>query len=184
MIVTKLEIPDVLLIEPKVHGDPRGFFMETWQSKRYAEHGVTEQFLQDNVSFSAKGVLRGVHLQNPNAQGKLVQVLHGEVFDVAVDLRRSSKHFGRWVGARLSAENKRQLWVPPGFGHGFLVTSENALFCYKCTQFYAPSTEITVRWDDPDVGIQWPLDGATPSLSARDGAAPHLRDIPKDRFYP
>ena len=180
MKVTELALPGVLLIEPKVFGDARGFFMETFHQGRYAEHGMRQPFVQDNVSLSRRGVLRGLHLQNPNPQGKLVSVLKGEVFDVAVDVRVGSPHFGRWAGATLSADNKHQLWVPPGFAHGFLVTSDEALFVYKCTDLYNPPAEQGIMWNDPDIGIDWPM--AEPALSARDAASPRLRDVPQDRL--
>lgn len=175
MKVTPLAIPDVLLIEPRVFGDARGFFMETWQARTFAEAGIAARFVQDNHSRSARGVLRGLHYQLKKPQGKLVRVVSGEVFDVAVDLRRRSPSFGRWVGTRLSEDNKCQLWVPPGFAHGFCVLSEHADFLYKCSEFYAPEDEHALRWDDPDIGIDWPLDVA-PVLSAKDAAAPLLRD--------
>jgi dTDP-4-dehydrorhamnose 3,5-epimerase len=175
------EIPGVLIVEPKVFGDERGFFMETYRRDRYEEQGIPGTLVQDNLSYSRRGVLRGLHLQCPYAQGKLVQVFRGEVFDVAVDIRRGSPTFGRWVGIRLSGENKRQLWVPPGFAHGFCVTGSDALFGYKCSDFYHPETEFSVRWDDPHIGIEWPLDGA-PELSPKDVGAPLLRDIPADRL--
>ena len=171
------KLPGVIRIEPAVHGDDRGFFMETWQAKRFAEAGIDQAFVQDNFSHSAKGTLRGLHYQIQQAQGKLVRVVSGEVFDVAVDLRRSSPHFGQWVGVLLSADNKQQLWVPPGFGHGFLVVSDTAEFEYKCTDFYAPEHERSIRWDDPDIGVDWPLEnGLEPLLSAKDAAAPFLKD--------
>jgi dTDP-4-dehydrorhamnose 3,5-epimerase len=171
------DLPGVILIEPAVYGDDRGFFMETWQARRFADAGIDYAFVQDNFSQSSKGTLRGLHYQVEQAQGKLVRVVSGEVFDVAVDLRRSSRHFGQWLGAILSAENKHQLWVPPGFGHGFLVLSETAEFEYKCTDFYAPEHERSIRWDDPDIGIDWPLpDGQSPLLSDKDQAAPFLKD--------
>jgi dTDP-4-dehydrorhamnose 3,5-epimerase len=175
MNVIETGLPGVLLIEPKVFGDARGFFMETYHGKRYRDAGMKEQFMQDNLSFSARGVLRGLHFQNPNAQGKLVYVLQGEVFDVAVDIRRGSPHFGKWFGAVLSAGNKRQLYVPPGFAHGFLVTSETALFAYKCTELYDPASERGIVWNDPDIGIEWPLQ--QPALSGKDAAAPTLAAI-------
>lgn len=181
MKVIETEIPGALVIEPRVFGDARGFFLETWQRERYAAAGIDADLVQDNMSYSCRGVLRGLHIQHPFAQGKLVQVAQGEVFDVAVDLRRSSPWFGRWVGVMLSAENKRQFWVPPGFAHGFLVVSEDALFTYKCSETYHPETELSVRWDDPDIGIEWPLNGA-PALSARDRDAPLLRDVPAERL--
>lgn len=181
MKVTPTELPDVLLIEPKIHGDHRGWFVESWQRERYLAAGITGDFVQDNQSYSARGTLRGLHIQNPHGQGKLVQVIAGEVFDVAVDVRRGSPHFGRWTGAHLTAENKHQLWVPEGFLHGFLVLSETALFSYKCTDLYSPETQFAVRWDDPDIGIRWPID-ATPQLSDKDRDAPLLRDIPEARL--
>jgi len=181
MNVTPTTLPDVLLIEPHIHGDHRGWFVESWQRERYREAGIDADFVQDNQSFSARGILRGLHIQNPHGQGKLVQVMQGEVFDVAVDVRRGSPSFGRWTGARLSGENKHQLWVPEGFLHGFLVLSDTALFSYKCTDLYHPETQFAVRWDDPDIGIVWPLDEA-PKLSAKDREAPLLRDIPAERL--
>jgi dTDP-4-dehydrorhamnose 3,5-epimerase len=181
MKVTPTALPEVLLIEPKIHGDHRGWFVESWQRERYREAGIDADFVQDNQSFSARGTLRGLHIQNPHGQGKLVQVIQGEVFDVAVDARRGSPRFGRWAGVRLTAETKHQLWVPAGFLHGFLVLSEAALFSYKCTDLYHPETQFAVRWDDPDIGIDWPLD-TTPTLSAKDREAPFLRDIPAARL--
>jgi dTDP-4-dehydrorhamnose 3,5-epimerase len=172
--VTETELPGVVLIEPKVFGDARGFFFESYNARRYAELGIPGQFVQDNVSRSVKGTLRGLHFQEPHAQGKLVQVLRGAVFDVAVDVRRGSPSFGRWVGFELSEENHRQLWVPPGFAHGFCVVSELADFSYKCTEFYAPVAERGVRWDDPEIGIRWPV--KDPLLSPKDAAAPFLKD--------
>lgn len=174
MRATKLA--GVLTIEPVAFGDARGFFMESFNSKRYAEAGIAEQFVQDNVSFSQRGVLRGLHLQHPNAQGKLVQALRGELFDVAVDVRAGSPTFGEWVGEYLSHENKRQLYIPPGFAHGFLVTSDEALFAYKCTDYYHPESELSIRWDDPKVGIQWPTYDA--SLSTKDANALLLDEVP------
>lgn len=171
------ELPEVILVEPQVHGDARGFFMETWQARRYAEAGIDATFVQDNHSRSAQGILRGLHYQLRQAQGKLVRVTAGEVFDVAVDLRRSSPRFGRWVGVRLSDTNRRMLWVPPGFGHGFYVLSESADFVYKCTDYYAPEEERCLRWDDPVLAIDWPLvGGRAPRLSARDASAPTLTE--------
>ena len=170
-------LPDVIRIEPTVHGDERGFFMETWQARRFHEAGIDGEFVQDNVSHSSKGSLRGLHYQIEHSQGKLVRVVQGEVFDVAVDLRKSSPHYGQWVGEVLSAENKHQLWVPPGYGHGFLVLSDTAEFEYKCTEYYAPELERAIRWDDPDLGIEWPLlDGKQPVLSSKDVGAPFFRD--------
>ncbi|MFP4496198.1 MAG: dTDP-4-dehydrorhamnose 3,5-epimerase [Halochromatium sp.] len=181
MKVTATAIPEVLLIEPRVFGDHRGWFCETWQQERYAEQGIGPAFVQDNQAFSGHGTLRGLHIQHPHGQGKLVQAITGTVFDVAVDVRRGSASFGRWVGAELSAENKRQLWVPPGFLHGYLVTSESAIFSYKCTDTYHPETQFAVRWDDPDIGIDWPA-GIQPVLSQKDRDAPWLREIPSDRL--
>ncbi|HET9062602.1 MAG TPA: dTDP-4-dehydrorhamnose 3,5-epimerase [Candidatus Binatia bacterium] len=175
MIVTRTAIPDVLVIEPKVFGDARGFFLESWNAKAFAEAGVPAAFVQDNHSRSPRGVLRGLHYQIRQPQGKLVRVAAGEVFDVAVDLRRASPTFGRWVGERLSGDNKRMLWVPPGFGHGFLVLSESADFLYKTTDYYAPEHERVIAWNDPDLAIKWPLAG-TPTLSGRDAAGPRFRD--------
>lgn len=180
MKVTPTAIPDVLLVEPKVFGDHRGFFVETFSAQRYADAGIAGPFVQDNLSRSARGTLRGLHLQHPRDQGKLVWAADGEVFDVAVDVRRGSPTFGRWVGARLSSETGRQLWIPPGFAHGFCVLSEHALFAYKCTEYYSRGDELAVRFDDPDIGIDWPM--PTPTLSEKDAAAPLLRDIPKERL--
>ena len=177
MNVVETSLPGVLIIEPKVFGDERGFFMETWNGRRYEEAGLPDRFVQDNLSYSARGVLRGLHFQNPQPQGKLVSVLRGGVFDVAVDVRVGSPTFGEWTGVTLSAENKRQFYVPPDFAHGFLVTSEEALFFYKCTEFYSPSSEGIVLWSDPDIGIEWPTDA--PTLSERDGKAPPLREMPE-----
>ncbi len=181
MKVLQTEIPGVLVIEPRVHGDARGWFMESWQERRYAEAGLPGRFVQDNLAFSRHGILRGLHAQHPHGQGKLVQVLAGEVFDVAVDIRRGSPTFGRWTGVLLSAENHRQLWVPPGFAHGYLVTSESALFAYKCTDFYHPEHELAIRWDDPDIGIDWPVVGP-PRLSEKDRDAPLLRELDPARL--
>ncbi|MFT7772023.1 dTDP-4-dehydrorhamnose 3,5-epimerase [Roseateles sp.] len=169
-------LPEVLLIEPKVFGDSRGFFMESWNEARFnALLGRDVHFVQDNHSRSSRGVLRGLHYQlDPQPQGKLVRCVNGAVFDVAVDLRRSSPNFGYWVGHELSADNQRQMWIPPGFAHGFLVLSETADFLYKTSGRYAPECEGAVRWNDPAVGIAWPLDGITPQLSAKDEAAPLL----------
>lgn len=177
MKVTRLKIPDVLLIEPQVFGDHRGFFMETWQARRFEEFGVPATFVQDNHSRSAQGILRGLHYQIEQPQGKLVRVVQGEVFDVAVDLRRRSATFGQWVAARLSADNKHMLWVPPGFAHGFYVISPSAEFVYKCTDYYAPEHERTLLWDDPDLAIDWPLvEGQPPVLSGKDAAGRGLAE--------
>lgn len=182
MNVIAVELQGLLIIEPKVFGDARGFFMETWNRNRYREAGLTADFVQDNLSFSRRGALRGLHFQNPVPQGKLVSVLQGEVFDVAVDLRRSSPTFGKWHGLTLSGENKRQFFVPAGFGHGFAVMSETALFHYKCTEIYAPGNELTIRWDDPDLGIKWPLQD--PTLSEKDAKGLLLKNVPRERLFP
>ncbi len=176
MKVIETELPGVLILELKRFGDDRGFFMEMFQAKRYAEVGIVGPFVQDNFSRSAKGTLRGLHFQEPNAQGKLVQALAGAVYDVAVDIRRGSPTFGKWVGVELSADNRRQLWVPAGFAHGFCVLSESADFHYKCTDFYSPGSEHGIAWNDPDLGIPWPV--TSPLLSAKDSAAPRLKDAP------
>jgi dTDP-4-dehydrorhamnose 3,5-epimerase len=162
------QIPDVMLIEPRVFGDKRGFFMETWQRSTFAEHGIDFDFVQDNHSLSGKGILRGLHYQIKQPQGKLVRVISGEVFDVAVDIRKGSPWFGKWTGATLSADNKHMFWIPPGFAHGFYVVSDQAEFVYKCTNFYAPEHERSILWNDPDIGITWPLDGNAPVLSDKD----------------
>lgn len=169
MKVIETNISDVKIIEPAVFGDERGFFMETWNQKKFEQEvtGKPTTFVQDNHSKSKKGILRGLHYQTENTQGKLVRVVSGEVFDVAVDIRKDSATFGQWVGVYLSAENKRQLWVPEGFAHGFYVTSDEAEFVYKCTDFYNPSAEVSIAWDDKDTGIEWPVDIA-PLLSAKD----------------
>lgn len=178
MRVTATALPGVLIIEPRTFGDDRGFFMESYNRRALHEAtGIDADFVQDNHSRSSRGVLRGLHYQVQQAQGKLVRVVSGEVFDVAVDLRRSSPHFGRWIGVALSAANRRQLWIPPGFAHGFLVLSENADFLYKTTNYYAPEFERCVAWNDTDIGIQWPSPaGIELQLSAKDRAAPMLRD--------
>lgn len=174
MKATPLAIPDVVLIEPKVFGDERGFFYESFNQAQFeAAIGKPAQFVQDNHSRSVKNVLRGLHYQIQQPQGKLVRVVQGEVFDVAVDLRKSSKTFGQWVGEILSAENKRQLWIPEGFAHGFVVLSETAEFLYKTTDYYAPEHERSIRWDDPAIGINWPA-GLQPQLSAKDQAGVSL----------
>jgi len=168
--VIATELPEVLILEPRVFGDERGFFYESFNARAFEEAtGLQRQFVQDNHSRSQRGVLRGLHYQLQQAQGKLVRVTAGEVFDVAVDIRRGSPTFGRWVGVRLSAENKRQMWLPEGFAHGFLVLSEFAEFLYKTTDYYAPAHERCIRWDDPELAIDWPLAGA-PRLSAKDQA--------------
>jgi len=176
MIIETTNLPGVLLVKPNVFGDARGFFLESWNRERYAEAGLDQDFVQDNVSQSRQGILRGLHFQNPRPQGKLVQVLRGEVFDVAVDIRVGSPTFGQWYGVALSEENHYQLYVPENFAHGFCVTSETALFAYKCTDFYNPAGEHSLAWDDPDIGIPWPV--AAPQLSAKDQAAKRLKDFP------
>lgn len=170
MKVIDTKIPDVKIIEPTVFGDERGFFMETWQQKKFEElvTGKATQFVQDNHSKSKKGILRGLHFQTKNTQGKLVRVVSGEVFDVAVDIRKDSPTFGQWVGVYLSVENKRQLWVPEGFAHGFYVTSDEAEFVYKCTDYYDPDSEVSIKWDDKDIGIEWPPMREAPTLSIKD----------------
>ncbi len=170
-------LPGVIKVVPVAHEDPRGYFMETWQARRFHDAGIDAQFVQENSSQSSRGTLRGLHYQLEQAQGKLVRVVSGEVFDVAVDLRRSSPTFGQWAGEVLSAENRHGLWVPPGFAHGFLVLSETAQFEYKCTDYYAPEHERSIRWDDPDIGIEWPMpDGRQPVLSGKDAGASLLKD--------
>ena len=181
MKVTNTRIPDCLLIEPVIHGDERGWFTESWHIGRYMEAGIKQAFVQDNMAYSRKGILRGLHIQNPHSQGKLVQVIQGVVFDVAVDIRRDSPWFGQWVGVELSAENHRQFWVPPGFAHGYLVLSDEAIFSYKCSDLYYPETEFSIRWDDPEIGIEWPGE-ASPLLSGKDAEAPFLADIDPARL--
>lgn len=177
MKATKLDIPDVILFEPRVFGDERGFFFESFNQRQFEEAvGYEVSFVQDNHSKSARGVLRGLHYQMPpHAQGKLVRVVQGEVFDVAVDIRKSSPTFGQWVGATLTAENKRQLWVPPGFAHGFITLSDTAEFLYKTTNYYAPESERAIIWNDPDLGIGWPT-VLEPALSGKDSVAPLFKD--------
>ena len=176
MTVAPTALPDVLLIERRVFGDARGWFVEAWNAERYREAGLLTPFVQDNVSYSTHGPLRGLHLQrDPHAQGKLVSVVRGEVFDVAVDVRPASPTFGQWVGETLSAENGRQLYIPPGFAHGFAVTGDDALVTYKVTAPYAPHAEVCVRWDDPEIGIAWPV--ASPLVSERDRAAGGLLEV-------
>jgi dTDP-4-dehydrorhamnose 3,5-epimerase len=174
MKATATDLPEVLLLEPRVFGDERGFFMESWNARTFGEAtGLDVAFVQDNHSCSVRNVLRGIHYQVVRPQGKLVRVVSGSVFDVAVDLRRSSPRFGRWVGVELSAQNKRQMWIPPGFGHGFVVTSEAADFLYKTTEYWIAQLDRTVRWDDPTIGIDWPVQGE-PILAAKDARAPLL----------
>jgi dTDP-4-dehydrorhamnose 3,5-epimerase len=174
--VIRTELPEVLILEPKVFGDERGFFFESFNQRDFAQAtGLDVAFVQDNHSRSARGVLRGLHYQIRHPQGKLVRVIDGEVFDVAVDVRRSSPHFGQWVGMTLSAANKRQAWIPPGFAHGFVVTSDAAEFLYKTTDYWYPEHERSVLWNDPEIGVQWPLNGA-PVLAAKDAQGKRLRD--------
>jgi dTDP-4-dehydrorhamnose 3,5-epimerase len=180
MQVIPTDLPGVLLIEPTVFGDARGFFLESYHARRYAEAGISDHFVQDNHSRSQRGVLRGLHYQLTHPQGKLVWVTSGEVFDVAVDLRRGSPTFGRWVGMLLSADNHRQLYIPPGFAHGFCVLSEVVDFLYKCTDFYHPEDEGGVLWCDPDLGIHWPI--TTPVLSEKDQRYPRLAEVPLERL--
>lgn len=176
MNVIKTDIEGVLIIEPQVFGDERGFFLETFQAKRYAqEAGITQEFVQDNHSRSSYGVLRGLHFQKTKPQGKLVRVVSGEVFDVAVDIRPGSPTYGQWAGTHLSAENKRQFWVPPGMAHGFVVLSETADFEYKCTDYYDPTDEACLLWNDPDIAINWPVD--EPVLSAKDKLGLPLKEL-------
>jgi dTDP-4-dehydrorhamnose 3,5-epimerase len=178
--IQKTKLQGAVVVQPDVFGDDRGYFLETWNRQTYAEAGLDIGFVQDNLSFSRRGTLRGLHFQNPRAQGKLVSVLVGEVFDVAVDIRANSPTFGQWIGVRLSAENKRQFYIPPGFAHGFCVTSETALFAYKCTEFYSAKAEASIRWNDPDLDIDWPVD--EPLLSEKDRHAPYLKDFPVHRL--
>ncbi len=170
-------IPDLLVIEPKVFGDDRGFFLESWNKRAFADIGLDLDFVQDNHSRSARGVLRGLHFQNPNPQGKLVRVVSGRAWDVAVDLRRSSPTFGQWHGVELSAANKRLFWVPPGFAHGFVSLEDGTDFLYKCSAFYEPANEHSLLWNDPAIGIEWPLEGITPQLSGKDAAGKALAQI-------
>ena len=171
------ELAEVIRVVPTIHRDARGYFVETWQSRKFAEGGIEADFVQENCSFSSKGTLRGIHYQVVRPQGRLVRVVEGAVFDVAVDLRRSSPTFGHWTGEVLSAENRNQLWVPAGFGHGFLVLSETAGFEYSCTDYYSPEHERQIRWNDPDIGIDWPIaKDEAPLLSDKDEAAPLFRD--------
>ncbi|MPW28746.1 dTDP-4-dehydrorhamnose 3,5-epimerase [Agarivorans sp. B2Z047] len=173
-------IPDVKIIEPTVFGDDRGFFMETFRQSLFEEHCTKQPLVQDNHSKSKQGILRGLHYQTQQTQGKLVRVVSGEVFDVAVDIRANSPTYGQWVGLFLSAENKRQLWVPAGFAHGFYVTSEEAEFVYKCTDYYAPEFDVSIKWDDPSIGIDWPLvNGQPPLISDKDANGLPLGEAPK-----
>ena len=180
MKVTPLDLPEILLIEPKVFGDARGYFVETFQATRYAEAGIAERFVQDNLSCSTRGTLRGLHLQHPASQGKLVYVVEGKVFDVAVDVRVGSPSFGKWTGAHLSSRDRRQMYIPPGFAHGFCVVSEQALFAYKCTEVYLPQNEMGVAWNDPGLAIPWPV--SEPIISEKDQRFPPLAKIDPARL--
>lgn len=180
MRITETKLPGVLIIEPKVFGDQRGFFLETWQQGKYQDIGIRGAFVQDNLSSSTRGVLRGLHYQNPHAQGKLVSVVQGEVFDVAVDIRVGSPTFGQWEGVFLSGTDHKQLWIPPGFAHGFCVVSATAYFTYKCTELYTPAAEGGVFWNDPDIDIVWPVQEV--QLSDKDKIHPCLRDIARERL--
>lgn len=175
MNIIETTLPGVRLLEPKVFGDARGFFLESWNRQTFAELGFNLDFVQDNHSRSARGVLRGLHYQLDDPQGKLVRVTSGAVFDVAVDVRKSSPHFGQWVGYELSADNHRMLWIPPGFAHGFLVLSDSADFLYKTTAYYNPQSDRGIRWNDPLIGVKWPLEGE-PMLSAKDQSLPFVKD--------
>ena len=179
MELIKTPLNDAVILEPKVFGDERGFFLETWNKQAFSDLGLTMDFVQDNHSKSSKGILRGLHYQLAKTQGKLVRVTSGEVFDVAVDLRQGSSSFGQWYGVLLSGQNKRMFWVPPGFAHGFYVTSESAEFLYKCTDYYDPASEICLRWDDPELAIDWPLEGGGPQLSVKDREGVSFVDAPK-----
>ena len=180
MNLIKTAIPGVLIIEPQVFGDQRGYFMESWQQQRYRDMGIPHDFVQSNVSKSSHGVLRGLHFQNPKPQGKLVSVLVGEVYDVAVDIRQGSPSFGQYVGVMLSAENHRQFYVPEGFAHGFCVTSDEAVFSYMCTDYYHAEGEASIAWNDAEIGIDWPIDH--PQLSEKDDKAVSLADFPSNRL--
>ncbi|KRG66260.1 dTDP-4-dehydrorhamnose 3,5-epimerase [Stenotrophomonas humi] len=180
MKVIGTALPGCVVIEPAVFGDERGFFFETWNAERFGALGLPDKFVQSNVSASSKGVLRGLHYQWPRPQGKLVSVLEGEVYDVAVDIRRGSPTFGRWEAVILSAENKRQFWIPEGFAHGFAVLSERAVFSYLCTEVYLKDVDAAVRWNDASIGVDWPISG--PILSAKDENAPFLQDIAEERL--
>lgn len=180
MKLQETTLPGVIIIEPKIFGDSRGFFFESFQANRYAEHGITRPFVQDNASRSAKGVLRGLHHQQNHTQGKLIYVTSGQVFDVAVDIRFGSPNFGKWTSVILDDVDHRQLYIPPGFAHGFCVLSETADFFYKCTDYYDPSSEITVLWNDPEIGIQWPIEN--PMLSDKDKKGKLLKNFPDNQL--
>ncbi len=178
MKISKTPLPGILIFEPTIHGDERGYFMETWRQSWFEEQGLNQRFVQDNQSKSSKGILRGLHYQIKHPQGKLARVVSGEVYDVAVDLRRSSPHFGKWYGIILSGENKKQLWIPPGFAHGFYVISETAELLYKCTDYYHPEDEFSLCWDDKAIGIAWPRLASPPLLSNKDRNANSLSEAP------
>ncbi len=180
MKVIETDLPECLILEPKIFGDDRGYFYETWNKQLFLELGLNLEFKQANVSSSTQGVLRGLHYQWPKPQGKLVHVLEGEVYDVAVDIRSDSPNFGRWTSVILSAENKRQFWIPPGFAHGFVALSERVIFNYLCTETYAPECDANLRWDDSTLAIDWPV--SNPNLSAKDAKAPFLCDIPSEKL--
>jgi dTDP-4-dehydrorhamnose 3,5-epimerase len=180
MNIKETKLPGVLILEPDVFSDDRGFFLETWNRGRYEDAGIQGTFVQDNISFSKKGVLRGLHFQYPQSQGKLIQVLSGGVVDVAVDIRKGSPTFGQWVGEELSDANHRQMYIPPGFAHGFCVISDTAVFSYKCTDYYNPATENGIIWNDPDLNIDWPI--KEPILSPKDKEYSRLKDIPPDKL--
>jgi dTDP-4-dehydrorhamnose 3,5-epimerase len=182
--VKRIAVPleGLLLFEPQVFGDSRGFFQETWNQRTYGSLGLSVEFVQDNLAFSQRGVLRGLHFQNPHSQAKFVYVLQGEVFDVAVDLRQHSPTFGQWFGEYLSAENRRQLYIPPCFAHGYVVTSDTCLFAYKCDDYYSPATQHCIRWNDPAIGIHWPIEKLI--LAPRDEKAPLLQDLPRECLFP
>ena len=182
MNVIKTKLSGVLIFEPKVFHDSRGYFFESWNKISYNQLGLKTDFVQDNVSFSYKNILRGLHIQNPNSQGKLVSVLKGSVYDVAVDLRLGSPTYGKWLGEILSQENQRQLYIPPGFAHGFLVLSDECLFNYKCTDYYNPLTEYTLLWNDPDLGISWPIQNTPPIVSEKDNKGYKFKNFPCDRL--
>ncbi len=182
MKITKTKLPDVLIIEPDIFMDERGYFMETWNAKKYSEQGINQSFVQDNRSHSGSGVLRGLHYQLKHPQGKLVGVTSGKVYDVAVDIRVSSPTFGQWVGVELSDENHKQLYIPPGFAHGFFVMSKSADFVYKCTDFYAPGDEFGIIWNDPDLGIEWPSDNVT--VSEKDAGYHSFKEMMEQGMLP
>ncbi|HEG44481.1 MAG TPA: dTDP-4-dehydrorhamnose 3,5-epimerase [Phycisphaerales bacterium] len=180
MNIIETDLPGVIIFEPKVFSDSRGSFIETWSKQRYEDAGINAAFVQDNVSYSTRGVLRGLHYQHPHQQGKLIQVLKGEVFDVAVDIRLDSATFGKWASAIISEDNHRQIYIPPGFAHGFCVLSDEAVFSYKCTDYYNGPCEGGIRWDDPDIAIDWPIPG--PSVSPKDATLANLSEISEDKL--